>query len=88
MKICASFGCRIFEILLLLRPPPWKLTSSLASLQLLLSPIEPSFKYPDREGYVAIIMPKPADLLKTKGSLLSHEEYKKLRGERLDNWNT
>ncbi|KAF5740893.1 protein Simiate [Tripterygium wilfordii] len=35
---------------------------------------------PDREGYVAIIMPKPADWLKIKGSLLSSEEYKKLRG--------
>ncbi|XP_038717190.1 protein Abitram [Tripterygium wilfordii] len=35
---------------------------------------------PDREGYVAIIMPKPADWLKIKGSLLSREEYKILRG--------
>ncbi|KAI4316974.1 hypothetical protein L6164_024893 [Bauhinia variegata] len=33
----------------------------------------------DREGYIAIIMPKPADWLKAKDSLLSHEEYKKLR---------
>ncbi|CAN1824676.1 Protein Abitram [Linum perenne] len=34
-----------------------------------------------REGYVAIIMPKPADWLKVKASLLSREEYSKLRGE-------
>ncbi|CAN1315123.1 Protein Abitram [Linum perenne] len=34
----------------------------------------------DREGYVAIIMPKPADWLKVKASLLSREEYVKLRG--------
>ncbi|XP_075484737.1 uncharacterized protein LOC142524586 [Primulina tabacum] len=33
----------------------------------------------DREGYIAIIMPKPADWLKTKASLLSVDEYKKLR---------
>ncbi|XP_050267740.1 uncharacterized protein LOC126712456 isoform X1 [Quercus robur] len=33
----------------------------------------------DREGYIAIIMPKPADWLKVKGSLLGLEEYKKLR---------
>ncbi|XP_041019672.1 protein Abitram isoform X1 [Juglans microcarpa x Juglans regia] len=33
----------------------------------------------DREGYVAIIMPKPADWLKAKGLLLGLEEYKKLR---------
>ncbi|KDP36883.1 hypothetical protein JCGZ_08174 [Jatropha curcas] len=32
----------------------------------------------DREGYIAIIMPKPADWLKVKASLLSLEEYKKL----------
>lgn len=32
-----------------------------------------------REGYIAIIMPKPADWLKVKGSLLTFEEYKKLR---------
>ncbi|XP_074572506.1 uncharacterized protein LOC141829001 [Curcuma longa] len=34
----------------------------------------------DREGYVAIMMPKPTDWLKIKDSLLSHEDYKKLRG--------
>ncbi|CAL9016983.1 unnamed protein product [Prunus brigantina] len=33
----------------------------------------------DREGYIAIIMPKPADWLKVKDSLLGLEEYKKLR---------
>ncbi|KAJ7005757.1 protein Abitram [Populus alba x Populus x berolinensis] len=33
----------------------------------------------DREGYIAIIMPKPADWLKVKASLLGLEEYKKLR---------
>ncbi|KAG6648398.1 protein Abitram isoform X1 [Carya illinoinensis] len=33
----------------------------------------------DREGYVAIIMPKPADWLKAKGLLLGLEAYKKLR---------
>ncbi|KAF9686684.1 hypothetical protein SADUNF_Sadunf02G0014900 [Salix dunnii] len=33
----------------------------------------------DREGYIAIIMPKPADWLKVKPSLLGLEEYKKLR---------
>ncbi|XVE56199.1 hypothetical protein DITRI_Ditri03aG0218600 [Diplodiscus trichospermus] len=33
----------------------------------------------DREGYIAIIMPKPADWLKVKASLLSLEEFKKLR---------
>ncbi|XP_044475891.1 protein Abitram-like [Mangifera indica] len=33
----------------------------------------------DREGYIAIIMPKPADWLKIKNSLLSSEEYKKMR---------
>ncbi|KAK2660778.1 hypothetical protein Ddye_007311 [Dipteronia dyeriana] len=33
----------------------------------------------DREGYVAIIMPKPADWVKIKSSLLSLKEYKKLR---------
>ncbi|KAG8632294.1 protein Abitram [Manihot esculenta] len=36
----------------------------------------------DREGYIAIIMPKPADWLKTKASLLSLEEYKKMRESR------
>ncbi|PKA46163.1 hypothetical protein AXF42_Ash015455 [Apostasia shenzhenica] len=35
---------------------------------------------PEREGYVAIIMPKPADWIKIKDSLLSYEDYKKLRG--------
>ncbi|XP_057974826.1 uncharacterized protein LOC131162398 [Malania oleifera] len=34
----------------------------------------------DREGYIAIIMPKPADWLKIKASLLGLEEYRKLRG--------
>ncbi|XP_020595330.1 protein Simiate-like [Phalaenopsis equestris] len=34
----------------------------------------------DREGYIAIIMPKPADWLKIKDSFLSYEDYKKLRG--------
>jgi hypothetical protein len=33
----------------------------------------------DREGYIAIIMPEPADWLKVKASLLGLEEYKKLR---------
>ncbi|GMJ02739.1 hypothetical protein like AT1G75980 [Hibiscus trionum] len=33
----------------------------------------------DREGYIAIIMPKPADWHKVKASLLSLEEFKKLR---------
>ncbi|XP_021902781.1 protein Simiate [Carica papaya] len=33
----------------------------------------------DREGYIAIIMPKPADWLKFKSSLLTLEEYKKMR---------
>ncbi|KAK7351770.1 hypothetical protein VNO77_11459 [Canavalia gladiata] len=33
----------------------------------------------DREGYIAIIMPKPADWLKVKASLVSLQEYKKLR---------
>ena len=37
------------------------------------------FVQADREGYIAIIMPKPADWLKVKGSLLGLEEYKKLR---------
>ncbi|KAH7567099.1 hypothetical protein JRO89_XS07G0016800 [Xanthoceras sorbifolium] len=35
----------------------------------------------DREGYIAIIMPKPADWVKIKSSLLSLAEYKKLRDE-------
>ncbi|XP_039024216.1 protein Abitram-like [Hibiscus syriacus] len=33
----------------------------------------------DREGYIAIIMPKPADWLKVKSSLLSLEDFKKSR---------
>lgn len=33
----------------------------------------------DREGYIAIIMPKPADWLKIKASLIDIEEYKKLK---------
>ncbi|KAI3734404.1 hypothetical protein L6452_13872 [Arctium lappa] len=33
----------------------------------------------DREGYIAIIMPKPADWLKSKASFLTFDEYKKLR---------
>ena len=33
----------------------------------------------DREGYIAIIMPKPGDWLKIKTSLVSLEEYKKSR---------
>eukprot|EP00262_Sarcandra_glabra_P013445 TRINITY_DN3724_c0_g1_i1.p1 TRINITY_DN3724_c0_g1~~TRINITY_DN3724_c0_g1_i1.p1 ORF type:complete len:210 (-),score=29.71 TRINITY_DN3724_c0_g1_i1:289-918(-) len=33
-----------------------------------------------REGYIAIIMPKPADWLKIKNSLINHEDYKRLRG--------
>ncbi|KAG6774755.1 hypothetical protein POTOM_022124 [Populus tomentosa] len=33
----------------------------------------------NREGYIAIIMPKPADWPKVKASLLGLEEYKKLR---------
>ncbi|KAJ4702180.1 Protein Simiate [Melia azedarach] len=32
-----------------------------------------------REGYIAIIMPKPADWLKIKSSLLSLEEYNRMR---------
>ncbi|XP_077231394.1 single hybrid motif superfamily protein [Tasmannia lanceolata] len=34
----------------------------------------------DREGYIAIMMPKPADWLKIKNTLLNQEDYKKLRG--------
>lgn len=34
----------------------------------------------EREGYIAIIMPKPADWLKFKNSALVLEEYKKRRG--------
>ncbi|KAI3516959.1 hypothetical protein L1887_16146 [Cichorium endivia] len=33
----------------------------------------------DREGYIAILMPKPSDWLKTKDSFMTFEEYKKLR---------
>lgn len=33
----------------------------------------------NREGYIAIIMPKPQDWLKAKASMLSFEEYLKLR---------
>uniref|UniRef100_A0A2P2JIM5 Uncharacterized protein MANES_18G010300 n=1 Tax=Rhizophora mucronata TaxID=61149 RepID=A0A2P2JIM5_RHIMU len=33
----------------------------------------------DREGFIAIVMPKPADWLKVKAELLSLEEYRKLR---------
>lgn len=33
----------------------------------------------DREGYIAIIMPKPGDWLKIKASLVSLQEYKKLK---------
>ncbi|KAL5714652.1 hypothetical protein ACHQM5_016583 [Ranunculus cassubicifolius] len=33
----------------------------------------------DREGYIAIIMPRPADWLKFKSSSLTLEDYKKLR---------
>ncbi|KAJ9675091.1 hypothetical protein PVL29_024155 [Vitis rotundifolia] len=36
-------------------------------------------KKADREGYIAIIMPKPADWLKVKASLIDIEEYKKLK---------
>ncbi|GJS54596.1 ubiquitin-conjugating enzyme E2 30-like protein [Tanacetum coccineum] len=37
------------------------------------------FKPPkaDREGYVAIIMPRPSDWLKTKDSFMTFDEYKK-----------
>ncbi|WVZ78133.1 hypothetical protein U9M48_025894 [Paspalum notatum var. saurae] len=34
----------------------------------------------DREGYIAIFQPKPADWLKIKDKFLSYEEYKNLRG--------
>ncbi|KAK2974892.1 hypothetical protein RJ640_020807 [Escallonia rubra] len=33
----------------------------------------------EREGYIAIIMPKPTDWLKAKAALLSSEEYKNLK---------
>ncbi|KAL1542877.1 protein Abitram [Salvia divinorum] len=36
---------------------------------------------PEREGYVAIMMPRPADWLKAKASLLDFESYRKLRTE-------
>ncbi|KAK6115162.1 hypothetical protein DH2020_007431 [Rehmannia glutinosa] len=35
----------------------------------------------EREGYIAIIMPRPADWLKAKASLLDFEQYKKSRAE-------
>lgn len=34
----------------------------------------------DREGYIAIFMPKPVDWLKIKDKFLSSEDYKSLRG--------
>jgi glycine cleavage system H lipoate-binding protein len=34
----------------------------------------------DREGYIAIFMPKPADWLKIKDKFLSYDDYKNLRG--------
>ncbi|XP_021315011.1 FAM206 family protein [Sorghum bicolor] len=34
----------------------------------------------DREGYIAIFQPKPADWLKIKDKFLSYEDYKNLRG--------
>ncbi|KAI4366290.1 hypothetical protein MLD38_022183 [Melastoma candidum] len=37
----------------------------------------------DREGFIAIIMPKPADWLKVKSKFLSREEYSNLRVESL-----
>ncbi|KAM7517299.1 hypothetical protein LguiA_006882 [Lonicera macranthoides] len=36
----------------------------------------------EREGYIAIMMPRPADWLKVKASLLTLEDYKKLRDVR------
>ncbi|CAM8935870.1 unnamed protein product [Rhodiola kirilowii] len=33
----------------------------------------------ERDGYIAIIMPKPADWLKIKSSLITHDDYIKLR---------
>lgn len=33
----------------------------------------------DREGYIAIVMPRPADWLKNKESLVTFDEYMKLR---------
>ncbi|XP_060199863.1 uncharacterized protein LOC132628144 [Lycium barbarum] len=37
----------------------------------------------DREGYIAIIMPKPADWVKAKATLLGIEEYRELRKDML-----
>ncbi|OIT37511.1 PREDICTED: protein Simiate [Nicotiana attenuata] len=37
----------------------------------------------DREGYIAIIMPKPADWVKVKATLLGAEEYRELRKDML-----
>ncbi|PHU21013.1 hypothetical protein BC332_12164 [Capsicum chinense] len=37
----------------------------------------------DREGYIAIIMPKPADWIKVKTTLLATEQYKELRKDML-----
>uniref|UniRef100_A0A0A9E965 Actin-binding transcription modulator n=1 Tax=Arundo donax TaxID=35708 RepID=A0A0A9E965_ARUDO len=34
----------------------------------------------DREGYIAVFQPKPADWLKIKDKFLSYEDYKNLRG--------
>ncbi|KAK7393394.1 hypothetical protein VNO78_21948 [Psophocarpus tetragonolobus] len=39
-----------------------------------------------REGYIAIIMPKPADWLKIQASLVSLQEYKKLREINATSW--
>ncbi|KAL7117571.1 hypothetical protein ACP275_03G079800 [Erythranthe tilingii] len=36
---------------------------------------------PDREGYIAIMMPRPADWLKAKATLLDSEQFKKLKTE-------
>lgn len=36
----------------------------------------------EREGYIAIMMPRPADWLKVKASLVTLEDYKKLRDAR------
>ncbi|THG18912.1 hypothetical protein TEA_022359 [Camellia sinensis var. sinensis] len=36
-------------------------------------------KKADREGYIAIMMPKPADWLKAKALLMGVDKYKKLR---------
>ena len=32
-----------------------------------------------RDGYIAIVMPKPGDWLKIKESLMTFDEFKKLR---------